>query len=78
MIWWVWYKMSDATCSQDLGCGRGFPAGRTMGSLKSDDQGNVHLPVFVQGFGTSVAARRCFHEVPWRQVVIVSQFRRDI
>ena len=67
---WVWYEMSDATCSQDLGCGRGFPAGRTMGSLKNDDQGSVHLPVFAQGFGTSVATPRCFHVVPWRQVVI--------
>ena len=67
---WVWYEMSDATCSQDLGCGRGFPAGRTMGSLKNDDQGSVHLPVFAQGFGTSVATPRCFHVVPWRQIVI--------
>ena len=77
-MWWVGYEMSDATCSQDLGCGRGFPAGRTMGSLKSDDQGSVHLLVFAQGSGTLVAAQRCFHVVPWHQVVIFLKFRGDI
>ena len=77
MVGMLWYEMSDATCSQDSGCGREFPAGMRRGSLKTDVQGIVHLPVVAQGFGTSVAARRCSPAVPWRQVVIFMEFRDE-